>query len=167
MKLKPEFAKSEYQAGQHFRPEGQEHYEPRCEEEGTREITAPLVLAWEVITMDEDFTSASPTTAISVVMETMAALEYSSHRAGYGGHGAPDGHEYCGEHRQEYPEGGHNALVTMRAIVSTGVDIMVQLITAETTASAAARTTTVDMWATEEVTASMEWLIEAATLVNN
>ncbi|KAJ5240051.1 hypothetical protein N7468_004670 [Penicillium chermesinum] len=34
--------------------------------------------------------------------------KYSSHQAGYGGRGASGGHD-LGEHRREYPEGGHNA----------------------------------------------------------
>ncbi len=76
--------------------------------------TVPLFLTRDITTIDEDTTLSSPTKAILVDVKVMVALfltEWAILPTRQGmvdmEHQGP--HQYCGEHRQEYPECGNNA----------------------------------------------------------
>lgn len=130
--------------------------------------TAPLVLAREVTTMDEGTTMLSPTTAILVDMEAMAALFPMEGNILPTRQGMVDmEHQGVINTTMSIDSSTPSVVTTLqvltRAITSTGVNPIIQVIMEETMANVVARTTAADMEAMKEVMASMEEIIMAAT----
>jgi hypothetical protein len=129
-------------------------------------ITTLRVVAMGATTMEEDFTPANPTPAILVGTGVMGALFPTEANI-------PPIRMLTLDVRRGVAMvtatsiAGSILVVTtpqvaMRAMTSTEVDIMVQLIMVEAMMSAVSHTTTADMAATKEVTANTEEIITMA-----